>query len=136
LAGIRLHHDTTVLLLVDPLERDPPKAALPFATDEHRVELDLARCAATPSVGVASSSRPSRPGVQALPARGVRVETLSTDAASDAWLGAMGAARRRAWPDMRTPARPRCCAMVHGAPATAWVAARARLVAPCSPRSS
>jgi uncharacterized protein (DUF58 family) len=84
-----LHHDTTVLLLVDPLERDPPKAALPFATDEHRVELDLAS-APQRQRWRREFVAPIEAALQALPARGVRVETLSTDAASDAWLGAWG----------------------------------------------
>jgi uncharacterized protein (DUF58 family) len=84
-----LHHDTTVLLLVDPLERDPPKAALPFATADHRVELDLA----TPAQRQRWRREfvaPLEEALQALPARGVRVEVLATDAPSDAWLGAWG----------------------------------------------
>ncbi|MUV12660.1 DUF58 domain-containing protein [Noviluteimonas gilva] len=87
-----LHHDTTVLLLVDPLERDPPKAALPFATDDHRVELDLAS-APQRQRWRREFVAPIEAALQALPARGVRVETLSTDAASDAWLGAWGRAQ-------------------------------------------
>lgn len=84
-----LHHDTTVLLLVDPLERDPPKAALPFATAEHRVELDLAT-AAQRQRWRREFVAPLEAALQALPARGVRVHVLATDAPSDAWLGAWG----------------------------------------------
>jgi uncharacterized protein (DUF58 family) len=84
-----LHHDTTVLLLVDPLERDPPKAALPFATAEHRVELDLAT-AAQRQRWRKEFVAPLELALQALPARGVRVQVLATDAPSDAWLGAWG----------------------------------------------
>jgi len=84
-----LHHDTTVLLLVDPLERDPPRAALPFATSEHRVELDLAS-AAQRQRWRHEFVDPIDAAMQALPARGVRVQVLSTDASSDAWLGAWG----------------------------------------------
>jgi uncharacterized protein (DUF58 family) len=84
-----LHHDTTVLLLVDPLERDPPRAALPFATSEHRVELDLAS-AAQRQRWRHEFVDPVNAAMQALPARGVRVQVLSTDASSDAWLGAWG----------------------------------------------
>jgi len=84
-----LHHDTTVLLLVDPLERDPPKAALPFATSEHRVELDLAS-AAQRQRWRHEFVDPIDAAMQALPARGVRVQVLPTDAPSDAWLGAWG----------------------------------------------
>jgi uncharacterized protein (DUF58 family) len=84
-----LHHDTTVLLLVDPLERDPPRAALPFATSEHRVELDLAS-AAQRQRWRHEFVDPIEAALQALPARGVRVQVLSTDAPSDAWLSAWG----------------------------------------------
>jgi len=84
-----LHHDTTVLLLVDPLERDPPKAALPFATSEHRVELDLAS-AAQRQRWRQEFTGPVEAALQALPARGVRVQVLTTDASSDAWLAAWG----------------------------------------------
>ncbi|BCT92714.1 ATPase [Lysobacter helvus] len=87
-----LHHDTTVLLLVDPLERDPPKAALPFfAAGEaaHRVELDLASPAQRQRWRTEFVA-PLDAALQALPARGVRVQIVSTDAPSDAWLGAWG----------------------------------------------
>ena len=78
-----------MLLLVDPLERNPPKAALPFATAEHRVELDLAT-AAQRQRWRNEFVAPLDAALQALPARGVRVHVLSTDAPSDAWLGAWG----------------------------------------------
>ena len=84
-----LHHDTTVLLLVDPLERDPPKAALPFATTDHRVELDLA----SPAQRQRWRNEfvvPVEAALQALPARGVRVQVLPTNASSDAWLATWG----------------------------------------------
>lgn len=84
-----LHHDTTVVLLVDPLERNPPRAALPFATAEHRVELDLAT-AAQRQRWRNEFVAPLEAALQALPARGVRVQVLATDAPSDAWLGAWG----------------------------------------------
>jgi uncharacterized protein (DUF58 family) len=84
-----LHHETTVLLLVDPLERDPPKAALPFATAAHRVELDLAS-ATQRQRWRREFVAPLESALQALPARGVRVQVLPTDAPSDAWLGGWG----------------------------------------------
>ena len=84
-----LHHDTTVLLLVDPLERDPPKAALPFATTDHRVELDLAS-AAQRQRWRNEFVVPVEAALQALPARGVRVQVLPTNASSDAWLATWG----------------------------------------------
>ena len=84
-----LHHETTVLLLVDPLERHPPKGVLPFATPAHRVELDLAS-APQRQRWHHEFVDPIESALQALPARGVRVQVLSTDAPSDAWLGAWG----------------------------------------------
>src|SRR5688500_17701475 len=33
------HHEVVVLLLTDPLETTPPKSAVPFSTDGHRVEI-------------------------------------------------------------------------------------------------
>src|SRR3546814_3583652 len=39
--ALTMHSEVIVLLLGDPLERDPPRAPLPFATPMHRVELDL-----------------------------------------------------------------------------------------------
>ena len=86
------HHDITVLLLVDPLERDPPKAALPFATAGHRVELDLAS-APQRQRWRREFVAPIDAALQALPARGVRVDVLSTDAPSDAWLATWGRAQ-------------------------------------------
>ena len=85
-SGFAMHHDTTVLLLVDPLERDPPKAALPFATAGHRVELDLATAVQRQSWR-REFVAPLEAARQALPARGVRAVVLSTESASDAWLG-------------------------------------------------
>ena len=84
-----LHHDTTVLLLVDPLERDPPKAALPFATTDHCVELDLAS-AAQRQRWRNEFVVPVEAALQALPARGVRVQVLPTNVPSDAWLASWG----------------------------------------------
>jgi uncharacterized protein (DUF58 family) len=84
-----LHHETTVLLLVDPLERDPPKAALPFSTQGHRVELDLAS-APQRQRWRQEFVAPIDAALQALPARGVRVQVLPTNAPSDAWLAAWG----------------------------------------------
>src|SRR3546814_16801406 len=38
--ALTMHSEVIVLLLGDPLERDPPRAPLPFATPMNRVELD------------------------------------------------------------------------------------------------
>jgi len=90
--ALALHHEVFVLLLTDPLERDPPKAVLPFASGEHRVELDL---------GNASQRQrwrkefvlPIDAALDALPSRGVRVQALSSEVPSEAWLPLLGRAQ-------------------------------------------
>lgn len=83
--GFAAHNEVVVLLLADPLERTPPKAALPFDADGQRVELDLAspmqrqRWRNTFVV-------PVEEALAQLPVRGVRAQVLSTDDPSDAWL--------------------------------------------------
>src|SRR3546814_4535208 len=80
--ALTMHSEVIVLLLGDPLERDPPRAPLPFATPMHRVELDL---------GVASQRQrwlqefvaPVDAALATLPPRGVRVHVLSSDAPSE-----------------------------------------------------
>lgn len=90
--ALAAHHEVIVLLLTDPLERDPPKAALPFATAGHRVELDLAS-AAQRQRWRSEFVRPLEAALERLPARGVRVQTLASDAPSDAWLSVLGKAQ-------------------------------------------
>ena len=90
--ALSTHGEVIVLLLDDPLERDPPRAPLPFATPTHRVELDL---------GVAAQRQrwrqefvaPVDAALAALPPRGVRVHVLSSDAPSDSWLPSFAAPR-------------------------------------------
>jgi hypothetical protein len=90
--ALAAHHEVIVLLLVDPLERDPPRAALPFMTAGHRVELDLA--SATQRQRWRSEFvRPLDAALERLPARGVRVQVLASDAPSDAWLPVLGKAQ-------------------------------------------
>jgi uncharacterized protein (DUF58 family) len=83
--ALSMHSEVVVLLLDDPLERDPPRAPLPFATTAHRVELDL---------GIAAQRQrwrdafvaPIDAALATLPARGVRVQALSSEAPSESWL--------------------------------------------------
>jgi uncharacterized protein (DUF58 family) len=86
------HHEVIVLLLTDPLEIAPPKAVLPFQSGGHRVELDL-----TATVQRQRWQRefaaPIQSAIEALPSRGVRVQALSTDDASESWLPLLGRAR-------------------------------------------
>jgi len=86
------HHEVIVLLLTDPLEVAPPKAALPFHSGGHRVELDLG-AAAQRQRWRSEFAAPIATALERLPARGVRVQALATDAASDSWLALLGRAR-------------------------------------------
>lgn len=82
---LAMHGEVVVLLLGDPLERDPPRAALPFATGAHRVELDLG-AAAQRQRWRNAFVQPVEAALAALPARGVRVQLLSSEAPSESWL--------------------------------------------------
>ncbi|WP_119719116.1 DUF58 domain-containing protein [Cognatilysobacter tabacisoli] len=84
------HNEVLVLLLVDPLELDPPRAALPFLaenarTGAHRVELDLAS-APQRQRWRQQFSAPIAAALERLPRVGVRAHVLATDAASESWL--------------------------------------------------
>ena len=83
--ALAMHHEVVVLMLEDPLERDPPRSALPFASDGHRIELDLASAPQRQRWRHAFVA-PVEAALRRLPARGVRVHVLSTDAASESWL--------------------------------------------------
>ncbi len=88
--ALTMHHEVVVLLLNDPLEQQPPRASLPFASADgsgrvHRVDLDLASAAQRQRWRDAFIV-PLQVAQASLATRGVRVQALSTDAASDAWL--------------------------------------------------
>lgn len=83
--ALAMHSEVVVLLLSDPLERDPPRAALPFATDAHRLELDLG-LAAQRQRWLEEFAAPVEAAMAGLPARGVRVHLLSSEAPSESWL--------------------------------------------------
>lgn len=91
-AVLAQHHEVIVLLLTDPIETQPPLSALPFSRDGQRIELDL---------GVDAQRKrwhdsfvaPVEVALDKLPLRGVRVQALSTDAASESWLPLLGRAR-------------------------------------------
>lgn len=86
------HHEVVVLLLTDPLETMPPKSAVPFSTDGHRVELDLASPAQRQR-WLREFASPVEAAIASLPSRGVRVQALSSDAPSESWLPLLGRAR-------------------------------------------
>lgn len=90
--ALALHHEVIVLLLADPLELAPPQAALPFLAGDHRVELDLASPAQRQGWKHAFRD-PVEAALASLPAHGVRVQVLASDAPSDAWLPLLGARR-------------------------------------------
>ena len=89
------HHEVIVLLLTDPLELAPPKASLPFLGsdagrgDAHRIDVDLS-VAAQRQAWRAEFGRPLEAALAQLPARGVRVQALSTQAESASWLPLLG----------------------------------------------
>jgi uncharacterized protein (DUF58 family) len=86
------HHEVIVLLLSDPLESQPPRAMLPFSSGGHRVELDLA--AATSRQRLREEfSAPIEAALRQLPARGVRVQVLSSQDDSESWLPLLGRSR-------------------------------------------
>ena len=90
--ALALHHEVFVLLLTDPLERDPPKVVLPFASGDHRVELDLGN-AAQRQRWRKEFVTPIDTALDTLPLRGVRVHALSSESPSEAWLPLLGRAQ-------------------------------------------
>lgn len=88
-AALAHHHEVIVLLLTDPLEAAPPKAALPFQTGTHRVEVDLS-LASQRQAWRNEFARPLEQALAQLPARGVRVQALSTEMPSESWLPLLG----------------------------------------------
>ncbi len=92
--ALAMHNEVIVLLLTDPLEQQPPQAVLPFASAghgvaPHRVQLDLA-AAAQRKRWQQEFVAPVQAALAQLPARGVRVQVLATDAPSESWLPLLG----------------------------------------------
>lgn len=86
------HNEVIVLLLTDPLEREPPANALPFFTAGHRLELDLGN-ASQRQRWREEMVQPLEAALDRLPRRGVRAFELRADAPSDMWLPALGRAQ-------------------------------------------
>jgi uncharacterized protein (DUF58 family) len=86
------HHEVIVLLLTDPLETTPPKSAVPFSIEGHRVEIDLAS-AAQRQRWLREFSVPIEAAIASLPSRGVRVQALPANVPSESWLPLLGRAR-------------------------------------------
>ena len=89
--ALSMHNEVVVLLIDDPLERDPPRAWLPFAGGAQRVDLDLASDRQRRRWRQAFPDA-ARDAVAGLRARGIRAEVLSTDAPSQSWLPLFGGA--------------------------------------------
>lgn len=86
------HREVIVLLLCDPIERDPPRASLPFrierpatSTASTRIELDLANGAQRERWRDAFSA-PIAQAMQVLARGGIRARALSTEMPSESWL--------------------------------------------------
>lgn len=90
--ALAAHHEVVVLMLVDALESQPPKAALPFVVGDHRLELDLAN-AAQRKRWQDEFSHPVDHALQMLPRRGIQVYSLQGDAPSESWLPLLGRAQ-------------------------------------------
>jgi len=84
-SALAQHHDLSLLLLVDPLEMQPPSAPLQFLAAQQRIGLDLRR-SEVQDHWRAHFVEPLQAMRKQLAARRVDVQILSTDAPSDAWL--------------------------------------------------
>lgn len=91
-AVLAQHHEVIVLLLTDPIETRPPQTALSFSRDGQRVELDLG-IDAQRKRWHDSFVAPVEVALEKLPARGVRVQALASDAPSESWLPLLGRSR-------------------------------------------
>ncbi|MCC4599871.1 DUF58 domain-containing protein [Xanthomonas melonis] len=88
-SGLALHHEVVVIVMVDPLELAPPAHALTFDVRGKRIAVDLGTQAAR-ARWQAEFVTPLEQLAATLQSRGVRLHRLSTDEASDAWLGGAG----------------------------------------------
>jgi uncharacterized protein (DUF58 family) len=86
------HHECIVLLLTDPFDTAPPAHRLAFAHGQARTTLDLATDAAR-AAWRREFVDPVDEALRTLAARRVRVQALSTDMPSEAWLPLLGARR-------------------------------------------
>ena len=83
-AALALHHEAVVVLVDDPLERDPPRQRLPLLAGGRRIDPDLGSAAQRrrwhDAFPLATEQAATR-----LRARGVRVHLLSAAAPSQSW---------------------------------------------------
>ncbi|MDI1251755.1 DUF58 domain-containing protein [Thermomonas sp.] len=84
--ALAMHHELVVLLLTDPIEQQPPKARLPFASATgQRTELGL-DAAVTRQRWRQEFTVPVETTLALLRSRGARAMELSSADDSDAWL--------------------------------------------------
>lgn len=84
-SALARHHGVAVILPVDPLELDPPRATLPFALPGGRRELAL-DAAAVRRRWLETFAAPVHEAVRDLPTKGIRTLALSTSDPSEACL--------------------------------------------------
>jgi uncharacterized protein (DUF58 family) len=89
------HHEVAVVLLCDPIELDPPRSTIPFATTGGRVRVAL-DADASRRRWLAEFAAPVHEAVARMPGRGIRVQALSTADASESCLALLGARGARA----------------------------------------
>ncbi|HEY4581743.1 MAG TPA: DUF58 domain-containing protein, partial [Lysobacter sp.] len=87
-SALARHHDVALVLLHDPLETQPPALRLPFSTPSARFEVPLDE-GGTRQRWLARFAAPLRQANDTLPARGVRVMSLSTTDPSEACLAVL-----------------------------------------------
>ena len=75
--ALSMHCQVALVLLSDPLERDPPRAVLPVLDGGRRIELDLASAGQRQRWHQAFGE-PLQAALEQLPARGIRVSVAST----------------------------------------------------------
>ncbi|MGY1408514.1 MULTISPECIES: DUF58 domain-containing protein [unclassified Luteimonas] len=92
--ALTMHHEATVVLIDDALERNPPRQRLPLLGAGRRVEPDLGSALLRRGWRDAFSGAAERAAVR-LRARGVRVILLGADAPSQSWLVPGGRAEAR-----------------------------------------
>ncbi len=88
-SALSMHVEVQLLLLVDPLELSPPQCVLPVATSAGRMRFDLGS-EVVRSAWHDALIGPVEALLRQLPGRRIRVSTLCSDDASDAWLGTAG----------------------------------------------
>lgn len=84
-SALALHHQVDVLLLVDPLEMQPPTDALDFIAERSRVRVDL-RSAQVRAHWQDYFAAPLQQLQDSLATRRVTTHVISTDAPSSGWL--------------------------------------------------